>query len=269
VTVTTDTAKGLVRAFYESYNRKDIAATFDAYISPDLVNHVMGGAFDRAGWLAFDSSLFPAFDDFSLTVLDQVAEGNKVATRYELGGTQTGEFSGVPARGNTAFLKSTSVDRVENGLIVEHWGDVDFSSFLAELGAGVPTAAEAGHHLADEYFRLENAHDLDGLVALHAAGYVSHDRGGDTGIDEYRALIAGFFAAFPDSSFTPINVVADGDRLYVHFETTGTHTGDFMGIPATGRTVRFTEMRVRRLENGKFAEHWGLIDETVLLSQLR
>lgn len=262
-------AKQLVRAFYESYNDKDLTRSFDTYVSEDLVNHVMGGAFDRAGWLAFDSSLFPAFGDFSLTVFDQIAEGDKVATRYQLGGTQTAEFSGIPARGNTAFLKGTSVDRVVDGKIVEHWGDLDFSAFLQELGAGAPDAGATGHALADEYFRLANAHDLDGLVALHAPGYVSHDQVGDTGIDEYRAMIGGFFAAFPDAVLTPVNIVTEGDRLVVHFETTGTHTGEFYGIPATGRRVRFTEIRVRRIEDGKFAEHWGLIDDSAFLAQLQ
>ena len=130
-----DAAKQAARAFYESYNDKDLAASFDTYISPGLVNHVMGGVYDRAGWLAADSALFPAFENFSLTVLDQVAEDDKVATRYRLGGTQTGELFGIPPRGNTAYLSGTSVDRVANGLIVEHWGDLDLSAFLQQLSA--------------------------------------------------------------------------------------------------------------------------------------
>jgi steroid delta-isomerase-like uncharacterized protein len=267
----TDTAdaKRLARAFYESYNQKDLVATFDAYISHDLENHVMGGAFDREGWLAFDASLFPAFEDFSLAVLDQVAEGDKVATRYQRGGRQTGEFAGVPARGNTAFLPATSVDRVENGLIVEHWTDLDFGGFLTQLSAGAQTPVQIAHDLADEYFRLANAHDLDGLVALHAPGFVSHDRDADTGIGEYRTLISRFFEAFPDSTFTPVNVVAEGDRLSLHLETTGTHRGEFSGFPATGRLVRFPDMDVRRIQNGKFAEHWSLLDKSLLLRQLQ
>jgi predicted ester cyclase len=83
------------------------------------------------------------------------------------------------------------------------------------------------------------------------------DRDGDRGIGEYRTLISSFFAAFPDSTFTLVNVAAEGDRLYLHFEITGTHRGEFSGFPATGRFVRFPEMRVRRIQNGKFAEHWG------------
>jgi len=129
----TQAAKDTARAFYESYNQKDLDTSFDTYISADLANHVMGGAFDRAGWLAADKTLFPAFENFTLTVLDQVAEGDKVATRYQLGGTQTGEFFGIPASGNTAFLTGTSVDRIVGGQIAEHWGDLDFTGFLQRL----------------------------------------------------------------------------------------------------------------------------------------
>jgi steroid delta-isomerase-like uncharacterized protein len=145
-----EAAKTVVRAFYDSYNRKDVQASFDAYISTNLRNHAMGGRYDRAGWLAGDATLFPAFVDFTFTVLDQVAEGDKVATRWTMGGTHTGEFFGLPASGKTAFLTGTSVDRVENGQIVEHWSDMDFTGFLQQMGNPVPSAVEVAHQLADE-----------------------------------------------------------------------------------------------------------------------
>ncbi|WP_432841331.1 ester cyclase [Dactylosporangium sp. CA-092794] len=135
-----DETKRIARAFYEGYNDKDLETNFDAYISPDLVNHALDGRYNRRAWIDFDSTLFGAFENFSLTVLDQVAEGDKVATRYRLGGTQTGEFAGVPAAGNTAYLTATSVDRIAGGVIVEHWTDLDFSGFLEQLSA---TPAEA------------------------------------------------------------------------------------------------------------------------------
>jgi steroid delta-isomerase-like uncharacterized protein len=138
-----EAAKTVVRAFYDSYNRKDVQASFDTYISTNLRNHALGGRHDRAGWLAGDATLFPAFADFTFTVLDQVAEGDKVATRWTMGGTHTGEFLGLPASGKTAFLTGTSVDRVENGQIVEHWSDLDLTGFLQQMGGPAPSAVEA------------------------------------------------------------------------------------------------------------------------------
>ncbi|MFF3371930.1 ester cyclase [Streptomyces sp. NPDC002680] len=272
--------KDTARSFYESYNDRDLDASFEKYVSTGLVNHVMGGTFDRAAWLTVDKTLFPAFEDFTFTVLDQVAEESKVATRYRLGGTHTGEFSGIPASGKTAFLTGTAVDRVADGRIVEHWADLDFTGFLQQLTDGAPagtgstattrTTDEELRRLADEHYRLANAHDLDELVALHAPDFVSHEPQGDVGIEWYREVVGAFFAAFPDATLTPVNTVVDGDRLVLHFETVGTHTGaDFFGIPAAGKKVRFTEIRVRRIEDGRFAEHWGLYDQATVLGGLQ
>jgi len=137
--VDTQAAKDTARAFYESYNQKDLDTSFDTYISLDLVNHTMGGAYDRSGWLALEKTLLPAFDDLAMTVLDQIAEGDKVVTRFRLGGTQTGEFAGIPASGNTAYLTATATDRVAGSQIVERWSDFDFGAFLQQLST--PTAA--------------------------------------------------------------------------------------------------------------------------------
>ena len=135
----TQAAKKVVRAFYESYNQKDLDTSFDTYISTKLVNHSMGGAYDRAAWLDLEKTLFPAFDDFAMTVLDQVAEGDKVATRFRLGGTHTGAFYGIHASGNTAFLTATTIDRVVDGQIVERWAELDFGAFLQQLSAPTPS----------------------------------------------------------------------------------------------------------------------------------
>ena len=128
-----DSNKAVVREFYESYNAGDLDRTWERYIAPGIVNHAMGGAFDREGWLESDKSLFTGFSDLHVEVLDQVAEGDKVATRYTITGRQTGEFFGIPAGGVTATLSGTSLDRIADGKIVEHWADTDLGSFVQQL----------------------------------------------------------------------------------------------------------------------------------------
>lgn len=127
--------KGVVRGFYESYNQGDLDRTWERYVAPLITNHAMGGAYDREGWREADKSLLTAFSNVRVEVLDQVAEGDKVATRYTITGTQTGEFFGIPAGGVTATLSGTSLDRIAGGKIVEHWADVDFGGFLRRLAA--------------------------------------------------------------------------------------------------------------------------------------
>ncbi|MFF2549143.1 ester cyclase [Kitasatospora sp. NPDC058063] len=129
-------AKDLVRAFYESYAQRDLPRSFERYIHPDAVMHVPG--FDRGSWLEFDSGLVAAFDDLAITVFDQVAEGDKVATRWLLGGHHTGRLLDLPPSGRYASFTATTVDRVEDGKIIEHWADADFTAFLQSLAAPQP-----------------------------------------------------------------------------------------------------------------------------------
>lgn len=127
------TAKDIVREFYESYDRKDLDASWTQYIAPDLVNHAMGGGYDSESWREMDKRFFAGFSDFSLTILDQLAEGAKVATRYAITGTHDGEFLGIPATGRTVTMTCTAVDRVHDGKITEHWIDLDFAGFMQNL----------------------------------------------------------------------------------------------------------------------------------------
>ena len=129
---------------------------------------------------------------------------------------------------------------------------------------------DALHRLALEYVRLANAHDVEAMTVLHAPGFVAHTRRGKVGIENYRALLNGLFTAFPDALIAPIHLIVEGDRLVLHVETTATNTGaDFVGEPVSGKRVRFTGLHVLRIEGGKIAESWGLLDTTAFLDQLR
>jgi predicted ester cyclase len=131
----TMTAGEVVRNFYESYNDRDLDKTYETYVSHDLINHAFGGAYDRDGWLAADSGLVAAFSDLHVEVLDQIVDGDRVATRFSMTGTQTGEFFGIPARGAKATLTGTAFDRIAEEKIAEHWSDADLGGFMQQLAA--------------------------------------------------------------------------------------------------------------------------------------
>lgn len=128
--------KAIVEQFWAGYGKGDLDATWATYVSPDLVIHPSSGyEFTRESWLAAEKTLLGAFTDYRAEVIDQVAEGDKVATRWSFTGTQTAEFFGVPSAGKTATLTGTTVDRVVDGQIAEHWAEVGVSQFLQQLGA--------------------------------------------------------------------------------------------------------------------------------------
>lgn len=63
-------------------------------------------------------------------------------------------------------------------------------------------------------------------------------------------------------------MVTDDDNVAFAYTVTGTHQGDFMGVPATGRQVSARGMQIGRFENGKLVERWGSSDELGILKQL-
>src|SRR3989344_3057160 len=75
-------------------------------------------------------------------------------------------------------------------------------------------------------------------------------------------------AAFPDRVDVIEQVIADGARVGLLFRVTGTHTGNFFGIPPTGKRINVYEVALLRIVNGQMVEGWFMMDEAELLRQL-
>jgi len=74
--------------------------------------------------------------------------------------------------------------------------------------------------------------------------------------------------AFPDLNFEVENQIAEGDTVAAVGTMTGTHNSDFLGVPATGRRVSVAVMDTGRVREGRFTDHWGLVDVPDLMAQL-
>jgi steroid delta-isomerase-like uncharacterized protein len=88
------------------------------------------------------------------------------------------------------------------------------------------------------------------------------------GLDEVRAGLLNTRAAFPDWHEHVVDMVAEGDRVVTRYVSTGTHRGDFWGLPPTGARVTVHEMSIYRIAGGKVIEQWCSIDELDRLMQL-
>lgn len=82
------------------------------------------------------------------------------------------------------------------------------------------------------------------------------------------AMFRDLRAAFPDMALTIHDIIATADRTVLDFGLAGTHRGDFMGIPATGRPFDVRGVVISRYRAGRIAEEWELLDTTTLLQQL-
>jgi steroid delta-isomerase-like uncharacterized protein len=88
------------------------------------------------------------------------------------------------------------------------------------------------------------------------------------GLDGLKDILRAMRAGFPDIVFSIQEQVAEHDKVASRFEWTGTHRGEFLGIPATGRTVRVWGMVIDRLQDGRIKDTRILMDTFGLLSQL-
>jgi steroid delta-isomerase-like uncharacterized protein len=113
---------------------------------------------------------------------------------------------------------------------------------------------------------LNDGH-LDLLDELVAEDYVDH--AGSAGRDGYRETIAFVRSIFPDMRVTVHELIPRSDRVAARFTVEGTHQGEFMGIPATGKRVTWEGIGIIRVESGKMVERWNVSDMLGLLEQIR
>jgi steroid delta-isomerase-like uncharacterized protein len=108
-----------------------------------------------------------------------------------------------------------------------------------------------------------------------AADYVWEDvvervplPGQGPGLDGLKDILRAMRTGFPDIVFSIHEQIVEGDKVVSRFEWTGTHDGEFLGIPATGRPVRVWGMVIDRLEDGRIKETRILMDTLGLMGQL-
>jgi len=116
-----------------------------------------------------------------------------------------------------------------------------------------------------------NAGDVDGFGELLADDFVEHDEtpGLAPTKDGVKAFFRMYLAAFPDLRMDAEDVLASGDKAVARVRATGTHQGEFMGIPATGKGVDVQLIDIMRFGvDGLAREHWGVFDALAMMQQL-
>lgn len=120
---------------------------------------------------------------------------------------------------------------------------------------------------AEELF---NQGRLETAEKYLAAEFVNHNAfpGQDPGPGGVRDLVATFRKGFPDLHGTLNHVLSEGDMVSTHLTMRGTHDGDFMGIPPSGRKISANGMGLYRIENNKIIESWVMFDSADLIQQI-
>jgi predicted ester cyclase len=87
------------------------------------------------------------------------------------------------------------------------------------------------------------------------------------GIEEFKKILSDQFKAFPDLQTKIEHIVAENDLVLVFLNFTGTHKGEFRGMPPTNKKVNIRSADLYRIENEKIVEHWDVVDQLNLLQQ--
>lgn len=131
--------KAVVRRFNEQVIAGGDRAAFEALIAPNFVNRsAPPGSLDgpEGMWNTFENVLRPALTGLSVTIHDQVGEGDRVTTRKTISGRHTGSLLGVEATHRTIAIEVIDIVRVEDGRYAEHWGINNLPSVIAGLKQG-------------------------------------------------------------------------------------------------------------------------------------
>jgi steroid delta-isomerase-like uncharacterized protein len=127
----------------------------------------------------------------------------------------------------------------------------------------------------DELF---NQRKLEVVDELFAPDFVNHVRVVQVreappppfppGPAHMKQLVTTLTTAFPDSHFTVEDIIATGDKVVGRITWSGTHKGDFLGIPPTGKAFKVSHIQIFRFAGGKIVEHWAVRDDLGMLRQL-
>jgi steroid delta-isomerase-like uncharacterized protein len=117
---------------------------------------------------------------------------------------------------------------------------------------------------------VQNQHNVDAFDEFFAPSFVNYDPlpglpGTLAGAKQLHRML---FAAFPDLKMTIHDQAAESDKVWTRKTASGTHQGELLGIPATGKYVFWNIIDIMRIGNGKITEHWVVADVMSLMQQL-
>ena len=251
---------------------------------------------------------YAAFTDATEINLAMVGERNVLSVLYETRARHVGTFMGIPGTSRNVTIPGIKFVRFEDGLIAEIWGIYDYFTTALEVeamlgmtprppGSSVPGAGrgsgrapflvpKAGDRAAlgtgtvatnkelllrfrDKVF---NANDwsTENLGKFLKSDIIDHNAfpGDQPGLEGVRSRFSMWQAAFDDADEVYLAVAGENDLLAVLYDLQATHSGDYLGMKATGRRVAIPGIEFLRFEGGLIAEHWGIYDFKATASEI-
>jgi predicted ester cyclase len=130
-------------------------------------------------------------------------------------------------------------------------------------------SSEPNKTVARRYFKAYETGDLDAVMEFIAPNHVLHPGGGEPlNFDERKRDEMMFFSAFSSIQAVVEDQIAEGDKVVSRITMYCTHTGEYQGIPATGKRIAITYIDIVLIKAGKIAEEWVEFDMMSILQQI-
>ena len=300
--VTANENLNLVQNMYKALNKQDLDA-HDDYWTKDMIWHGPPGFGDIFGREAFKYKVlepfYKTFPDYHVVNEIEIADKNWVAATGILTGTHSGEWLGLPATGRPVSMRFSDFWLVTDGKLAENWVMVDNIAVLHQIGACSldwifvdeikrseenkktfsaveKKSGSAGKNLdlvkkmCDTLVAPE--HDLDAQKEFWNEDMIWH---GPPGFGDIYTLegflkdeLSVFYEAFPDFNGDFDIIFANENWVAATGYVTGTHEGDWLGIPATGKPMKMRYSDFWLIRDGKLSENWVMLDHLGVLKQI-
>ncbi|WP_153065615.1 ester cyclase [Xanthomonas campestris] len=129
-----DLNKALVRRYFDAFNRGDLTHLADI-VTQDYGDRLEGQTAGIDVIRNYLQGLKNSFPDFTWTIEQMLAEGDRVAVMNRVSGTHLGDFGGIAATGNQVDFLAFQIYRIQDRKLAEHWEVADFATFHSQLGA--------------------------------------------------------------------------------------------------------------------------------------
>jgi predicted ester cyclase len=278
--------KAIVARYVYATNVNDFDS-FDSYVAEDYVEHdpIPGQEPGREGLKAAYKIFAGPFPDAYFVFADLICEGDMVFGRGEISGTHQGEFFGIPPSGKKVQWTGTRLFKVRDGIVTDGWFNVNMVGLLQQMGAipgwqeppatpplptGSPGTREESRQIMETLMneiwgkgRIELADEL-----FHPQAICPSAATLPVGPEGTKQIVQMVRSAFPDYWIKIETLAAEADRVAARITQGGTHEGEFFGVPATGKTVEWSEMAILRIGDGRILGTWFDTDLAGLFQQL-
>lgn len=226
--------------------------------------------------------LHGAFPDVHLKVEHLMVDGDTVVGHWTGSGTHTGGplhtvKGDIPASGKGFVIDGVSWLKIVDGKIVESLANEDTLSLLKQIGViPVPpggSSAEANKEVARRYFNeILNQGNLDTVGSIIAPEFILHFpllprpvRGSEA----FKLFVSKLRNGFPDVRYDIDREAADEDKAAIRWKMSGTHQGEYLGVPPRNTPVTLQGVTIFRLDNGQIVEAWVNENDLGLMEQIR